>query len=63
VAVHTDVFNVRVAIPPQSFQTDDAKDDKTQNDDCAIAKESIQPYNACYILTWQTAKKLWSLLL
>jgi hypothetical protein len=38
--IQTDVFNVRVAVPPQSFQTDDAKDDKTQNDVCATAKES-----------------------
>lgn len=55
VAVHPDAFNVKVVVPPQSFQTDDAKGDKTQNDDCATAEESIQPYSACFILTWQTA--------
>jgi hypothetical protein len=55
VAVHTDAFNVNVAMPPQRFQTDDAGGDKKQNDDYATAKESIQPYSACFILTWQTA--------
>jgi len=54
VAVHTDAFNVKVVVPPQSFQNNDAKGDKTQNDDCATAEESIQPYSACFILTWQT---------
>jgi hypothetical protein len=55
VAVHTAAFNVKVVMPQQSFQTEDAKGDKTQNDDCATAEESIQPYSACFILTWQTA--------
>jgi hypothetical protein len=55
VAVHTDPFNVKVMVPPQSFQTDDAKGDNTQNDDCPTAEESIQAYSACFILTWQTA--------
>lgn len=54
-AVHTDDFNVKVLVPPQSFQTDDAKGDKTENDDCATVEESIQPYSAWFILTWQTA--------
>lgn len=55
VAVHTDAFNVKVVVPPQSLQTDDAKGDNIQNENCATAEESIQPYNACFILTWQTA--------
>lgn len=55
VAVHTDAFDVKVAVPPQNFQTDDAKGDRTQTDDCATAEESIQPCSACFILTWQTA--------
>jgi hypothetical protein len=29
VAVDTDAFNVKVVVPPHSFQTDDAKGDKT----------------------------------
>jgi len=55
VAVHTDAFNVKVVVLLQSFQTDDGKGDKTQNDDCATIEESIQLYSACFILTWQTA--------
>jgi len=55
VAVHTDAFNVKETVPPQSFQTDDSKGDNTQNDDCATAEESMQSCSACFILTWQTA--------
>lgn len=30
VAVHTDAFNEKVVVPPQSLQTDDANGDKTE---------------------------------